>query len=248
MCCFSGPVEEVANTRIFARGTKEGGQIIVYSMELESAREVAMILPLPVKQPAKEDAVRFISLKEYPDFFDDMEAGFPRPNSEPSRGGPLPTPDVLAEPKLVVVEVGDFIASFVPTVADFARVDERFRLGANVWNKLPIYKDSGFAVFQLKRGKQKVHPMAFEFPRRNPEQLFFPTVHIHDGQVHPTADFQHLLYCQAEGKNLMRWRESPQPAGMFMTKLAKAPGVVEPDQHCYRSAIRGKYKNADVLV
>ena len=30
----------------------------------------------------------------------------------------------------------------------------------------------------------RVHPMAFEFPTRSPDEIFFPTAHIHDGACH----------------------------------------------------------------
>jgi hypothetical protein len=33
--------------------------------------------------------------------------------------------------------------------------------------------------------------MAFEFEREDASELFFPTVHIHDGDFHPLADFDH---------------------------------------------------------
>ena len=79
----------------------------------------------------------------------------------------------------------------MPTVKDFARLDERFKLPPSTWDDLPGYKDYGFAVFKLKKGEQKVHPMAFEFPRGDTRKLFFPTVHIHDGKVHQTAGFDH---------------------------------------------------------
>lgn len=34
---------------------------------------------------------------------------------------------------------------------------------------------------------------------RSPDKLFFPTIHIHDGQVHDAADFDHYLYYQDDG-------------------------------------------------
>ena len=155
----------------------------------------------------------------------------------------------MDKPKLVVVEVGSFIASFVPSVKDFARLDEKFRLPTAIWDKLPQYKDWGFAVFQLKKDQSKVHPMAFEFPRANTKQLFFPTVHIHDGTVPTKAAFDHTLFCQAtEGEDMMEWKESPQPAALFMTKLKEAQGIVSGNAHCYRKVMVGKYDNKDVIV
>jgi hypothetical protein len=251
MCCFSRPVKEVSGTSIFARSSEKGRQFIVYSMTIEAGEDLAMILPLPVAKNAGDDAVKFVDLKAYPDFFRDMRKGFPIP---PAAGRSLDRlPAVAAEkPKLKVHEVGEFEASFVPTIKDFSRLDERFRLPPGVWEKLPQYKDYGFAVFKLKQGAKTVHPMAFEFPRANPKRLFFPTVHIHDGKVHPQADFDHTLYCQQlegelESLSLYGWTESPQPAGMFMD-MKKARNLLLADNHVYKFEIHGEKKNEDILV
>ena len=76
MCIFSGPVERVANTRIFARRASNGRQVLVYQMQYASRRPVAMILPIPVSRAAASlgaaPLVQFVSLKPYPDFFADM--------------------------------------------------------------------------------------------------------------------------------------------------------------------------------
>ncbi len=248
MCCFSGQVQRVADTNIFARASAEGRQFLVYSMNFKADDAVAMILPLPVPKESKEDAVKFINLEKYEDFFADLNRGFPEPPT--ARPGSLDADAPLADPQLKVVEVGSFEASFVPAVKDFARLDKRFRLPDGVWEKLGAYNDFGFAVFKLKAGEQKVHPMAFEFPRSDPKQLFFPTVHIHDGKVHDKAGFDHALYCQvAEGHSLpmFDWRESPQHAVEFVN-IDKAKGIVEKNAHCYLRELRGRYKNADVIV
>src|SRR5215213_2908609 len=79
MCCFSQPVDYVAGTNIFARPAKGGGQYLVYSMSLKAGTDLAMILPIPTPKASKEDAVTFINLEKYPDFFDDMRSGFPVP-------------------------------------------------------------------------------------------------------------------------------------------------------------------------
>lgn len=243
MCCFS-KAADVADTNIFARAGEKGRQFLVYSMKVKAAEELAMILPLPTPKASKEEAVKFLALDKYEDFFADMAKGYPVP---PTRG---PKPGGLGtDNKIKVVEVGSFIASFVPTQADFARVDEQFKLPAAVWDKLPQYKESGFAVFQLKKGEKKVHPMAFDFPRADPKKLFFPTVHIHDGTVTAKADFDHTLYCQASGgENILDWEESVQPAGLFMGKLDKAHGIVDGKDHLYRKTIKGVLKNADIWV
>jgi len=68
MCCFSQPVISVSSTKIYARASAHGRQILVYSMALKAKDDLAMILPLPVKTPAGEKDVQFIDLKDYPTF------------------------------------------------------------------------------------------------------------------------------------------------------------------------------------
>ena len=250
MCCFSGPVQEVSNTSIFARRFDKANQYLVYQMHFQSLEDLAMILPLPTPADAADDAVTFIDLKEYESFFGDLNRGFPvppRPRTT-AAGNVPPPPAPLAQ--LEVIEVGDFEASFVPRVKDFARLDKRFQLPETTWDKLPLYKSFGFAVFKLKKGKHNVHPMAFSFPTALRKEIFFPTVHIHDGKVHDKARFDHVLYLQNGADDYLtddRWEESPQPAAMFMDKK-KAGSLLLPDQHVYRRRLRGNLKNADTLV
>ena len=248
MCCFSRPVERVADTSIFARSSKEGRQFVVYSMRLSAKEDLAMILPIPAKQPAKEDAVKFINLEKYPRFFADLRRGFPSKERPSTRAKSVD--GAKSEPKLAVVEVGSFEASFVPALKDFDRLDERFKLPTDVWKKIGLYDEFGFVVFKLKKGDSKVHPMAFEFPRSDAKNLFFPTVHIHDGKVHTYARFDHALYLQLSGDEtpgMFDWEESPQHADQFVM-CKQTAGMVIPDAHVYRRELRGRFKNADVLV
>jgi hypothetical protein len=201
-----------------------------------------MILPLPTPKAPPEDAVKFINLQKYADFFKDMAAGFPAP--PPTRGKPMTFSGGLG---LVVHDVGDFEASFVPTVKDFDRLDDKFKLPKETWDKLPAYKDYGFAVFKLKKGEKKVHPMAFDFPRANAKKLFFPTVHIHDGKIHKTADFDHSLYCQVTKEDISDWAESPGHPGSFM-KIDKCAGIVVKNAHVYRRRIKGRKPNQDTWL
>ena len=113
--------------------------------------------------------------------------------------------------------------------------------------QVPQYKAYGFAVFKLKQGHHKAHPMAFEFPRADPRQLFFPTVHIHDGLVHDKADFDHALYAQFGMAPAQGWIETTKPAGMFMD-ISKCAGLVDADGHVYKRTIRGERKNEDTLA
>lgn len=250
MCCFSQKVDLVANTNIFARAATADRQFLVYSMEFKAAEDLAMILPIPTPKGSPDDAVKFINLEKYPAFFDDLREGFPKPRAkkDDSRGPDPKAPRPL--PELPVVEVGSFVASFVPAMKDFARLDARFRLPDGVWEKLPQYKDFGFAVFKLKKpqkGTQKVHPMAFEFPRALKDVLFFPTVHIHDGTVPAKAHFDHDLFCQVGGDAPMMWDESPGLADSFV-KVEQTEGIVAGDAHVYRRVLKGTFENKDVGV
>src|SRR5712672_21954 len=249
MCCFSQPVISVSGTNIFARPDADGRQLLVYSMTVNAKKDLAMILPLPVKTPAGEKDVKFIDLKGYPELFTDMESGFPKPIATASEDL-MQGHAVTNSPKLEVVQVGDFEASFVPTQNDFFRLDERFRLPRGAWKQLPAYESYGFAVFKLKPGALKVHPMAFSFPRRLSKTLFFPTVHIHDGKVHEKAHFDHSLYSQPthdERPRTQGWEESYSHPANFM-QMTKVKDVVLADQHCYKKEMRGMLANKDTFL
>jgi len=247
MCCFTRPVQSVNLTTIFARSGADGRQFLVYSMALKAKEELAMVLPLPVKPGSGEKAVAFIDLSGYKYFFSDLFKGFPAPPVTASTSRSYPPPKAA---KLEVVSVGSFEASFVPTIEDFARLDERFRLPPGTWQTLPAYRTYGFAVFKLKPGAATVYPMAFSFPRTNPRELFFPTVHIHDGKLHDKADFDHLLFCQrspGEVFALTEWEESPQLALTFM-KVEKSKGLIDGSAHCHKKGIFGLRQNRDIIV
>lgn len=205
MCCFSvaSPVGwlarlfaknvHVSKTNIFARMVEPGVQALAYSMNLDAGREVAMVLPLPVVAGSGDDAVTFIDLHEHARMFDELHALF----DEPLVSRSMKKSASFGAPRLEVHKVGAFVASYVPTRADFSRLDPQFRLPEVLFDAVPHYADHGFAVFQLAPGKVTVHPMAFTFPTRAPDKLFFPTVHVHDGTFRATAKFDHALYYQS---------------------------------------------------
>lgn len=264
MCMFSGPpriIERVSGTKIFARSSDDGQQTLVYGMDVAARAPVAMILPIPVPPGSEEAAVRFIDLEGYPQFFRDLDAAFP-PLLElaVSRGGPLPAKS--ARPRLKVHDVGEFVASFVPTRDDFDRLDPRFRLADAVWDALPGYADFGFAVFQLRdlgsswwgallrRAKRKtIHPMAFAFPRRDPTALFFPTMHVHDGEVHEEADFDHHFYAQlqADEEPGSGWSRNTTPLAYHLD-AKRVAGVIDVALPAYTLSKIGRFENADTVV
>jgi hypothetical protein len=122
-------------------------QALVYAMNVELDEAVAMVLPLPVARAA-DDALAFVDLSGYPAFFKDLAAAFPQPQS--TGVGMAALRSAPPRSKLVVHDVGDFIASFAPSPADLARLDERVRISPELFAARPEYRDWGFAVFQLK--------------------------------------------------------------------------------------------------
>ena len=247
MCCFSQPVLSVSNTNIFARMGEGIDQFVIYAMSLSARTDLAMVLPIPVAKGSGEKAVKFYNLEKYPSLFQDMAKGFPRLDHIYYSSGPFSAEPAGRSQTLEVVGVGSFEASFVPSVADFVRLDKRFRLADDVWKKLPGYAEFGFAVFKLRAGNSPVHPMAFSFPSAIPQTLFFPTVHIHDGEVHEKAEFDHTLYCQATGLNHRDWEESPSLAVTFL-KCGLAHNIVQAGHHVHRRVLHGMLANGDVVV
>lgn len=257
MCCFSQPLISVSNTQIFARLSGTGTQFLAYQMNYESREQNAMILPLPVKQPANAETLNFIDLNECEAFFDDLADGFPF-HSPPSIGCSAPF-GPTSRHDLEVFEVGNYIASFVPTIADFDRLDSKFTLPNEIWANIPAYKNFGFAVFQLAAGSLKPHPMAFEFQSAT-DDLFFPTVHIHDGEVHDSEDFDHVLYMQHAGldSKVYAYENShveDQSTGLIRSKYAashfcnldKTAGIIDGNLLVHRKIMRGNLINSDTI-
>ena len=257
MCCFAGPVRSVTSTRIFGRLTGVGTQFIAYQMKYRSDALNAMILPLPTVKKPGEDAVRFVDLSGYDRFFADLDRGFMhRPKS---RSLFLPAINSAIDRPLKVHKVGNFDASFVPTMKDFDRLDPRFTISKDVWAQLPEYQDWGFAVFQLHELAGEPHAMAFEFQTRQKETVFFPTVHIHDGKVHGEEEFDHTLYTQHAGLDAIageasfrpdpgtKMMRSTGPASKFV-KTEKTQGLVDGDLLVHRRQMKGTFTNNDVWI
>ena len=265
MCCFSvaspigwvarlvsavTPPVHISATNIFARMTAPGVQALAYSMNLETRDPVAMILPLPIVPGSGEAAVTFIDLSQHPRMFERLHALFEAPmlasRSKGGFGGGGP------RTTLVVHAVGSFIASYVPTRADFDRLDKRFRMPDVLFDAVPHYADYGFAVFQLEPGTTTVHPMALAFPTRAPDQLFFPTVHVHDGTFKRTAKFDHALYFQTKRRTAIG---EYAPSGFFEgSEVAWSlpnesyGGLVEPSDAMLLRKLRRRLPNEDTWI
>jgi hypothetical protein len=252
MCCFSvitpvgffarllPPKVRVSKTQIFARAIDATRQVLVYSMNLAIAGEVAMVLPIPVAAGFGDSALQFIDLDGHANYFDRLAALFDVPVPR-AKGGPRFARALRTH--LVVHDVGAFVASFVPSREDFDRVDPRFRLPKVLFDRVQHYADYGFAVFQLKPGNVTVHPMAMSFVSRDPARLFFPTVHVHDGRMQPDARFDHSLYYQAaRGEAPPSDGRSLAPAGW------DGKGTIDATASVYRRQMQGRFPNEDVWI
>lgn len=273
MCCFSRPVQSVSATSIFARPIAGGRQALAYAMAYQATEDLALILPIAVPPGAGEGAVEWIDLSACGDLFDRLDRAFPR--AEVSRGAP-PAPQAGAPATLRVARVGSFEASFAPTGAELARLDPRFRLPQDVIDRLPVEGDRGFVVAQLRADATAMHPLAFTFPRADPAAVFFPTIHVHDGEVHATAEFDHTLVLQAAGLPAVAsadedgplerlagavrrlvgqggslgdgpWERATRPASDVLDP-ATTGGLVDPDLPLARLRLHGDLPNEDVLV
>lgn len=75
-------------------------------------------------------------------------------------------------------------------------------------------------------------------------------MHVHDGEVHEEEEFDHQLLCQklpGETISTMDWTESktlPVPT----VRVIPARGIVDPRLHVFRRVMKGKLKNADVVL
>jgi hypothetical protein len=266
MCCFSvatpvglvaslvralTPPVHVSSTNIFARMLSPGVQGLAYSMNIDAKEPVAMILPLPVVPGSGEDAVKFISLEKHEHMFSTFHYMFEIVMPAARKGGPRLSLGIQRQ-TLVVHKVGSFIASYVPSRADFSRLDARFRMPDVLFDAVPAYADYGFAVFQLEPGKKTIHPMALSFPTRAPDQLFFPTVHVHDGTYKPKAKFDHSLYYQTKRRTAVG---EYMPHGAFEGDAVgwQAPneryeGLVEPGDALLRRKLRKRLPNVDTWI
>jgi hypothetical protein len=249
MCVFTGsaPGLSVSDTNIFARRLGPR-QLLAIQLQLRVPHPVAMILPLPVS----DDTVRFLDLSGCPDLFTRLDAGFPQADARPDA--------------LPVEQVGAYEATYVPTVEDFVHLDPRFRVDDEVWRRLPGYRDAAFAVFQLRPGERRLHPIGLEYAARWPEWLYFPTVHAHAGRLADEAEFDHTLYFQgfdrvwhegrvhgapsrrpAERRDGTQVEGTVEPARAFVADLAAAD-LLDPDARVLRLRVAGRRRNDDTWL
>lgn len=243
MCIFSREVYKVENTSIFTKKI-DSRQVVIYEMEVGTNSEMSMILPIPNKNK-DDNSVKFYDFSEYDNFFQDIEQVFNPPSDGISTG--------YRSLKLTTHKIGSFDAVYIPTLNDFNRVDTRFKLDSSIWDQLPQYENYSFVVFKLRNGHYKAHPMAFSF-ETSLDELYFPTVHIHDGQVHKKEHFDHNLYFQAEsstdiinGNHGEQFVRNRYPEFTKNIQHDKCYGLINHDT-IFKAEVHGDHVNEDILV
>lgn len=182
----------IQSTSIFA--TRHAGkQVLVYEAAITTAESNAMVLPIPVL--TSTTPVELLDLSAFPYMFSQLDFYYDGPH-ESSFGPPAYGPP--PQQALEVFTVGSFRASIVPSIADFGRLDASLRLQPGLQSLLAArYGDYAFVVYQLGFGKHQLHPFGVMFESRWPQDLFFPTLHVHDGaHAPPEASFAHRFYAQ----------------------------------------------------
>lgn len=249
MCIFTGPVQSVNGTRIFTGELDDGTHGCVYSMKANIRKPVAMVLPIPVADRV-EDAIEFVNLEKCKDFFKELENCWEVYLTKSfSRGIGVAS----SNRSLKVHDVGQYIASFVPTGLHFKKLDERFRLKPDTIAAFKGYKDFSYVVFQLKESQSEsdFHPMAFKYKSTNPDELFFPTVHIHDdGDYHAKAHYDHVIYAQPKTQYPQWrgiWKKSDYYPSYKFKEIEKAEGLVHPDRHLFKLSLFSNLPNHDII-
>jgi hypothetical protein len=172
-----------------------------------------------------------------------------------------------------VFTVGAFKASIVPSLDQLGQLDELFHIQTGFRELLAErYGDWAFVVYQLAPGNHVLHPFGVAFESRFEEQLFFPTLHVHDG-VHAAAKagFAHSLYAQGASlearqlpfsgqlpRSTPQWGD-PQPPAMVprggpppppgpVLPMPAVPGFVDLRRPLDSMSRFGDHPNEDIYV
>jgi hypothetical protein len=196
-----------------------------------------MVLPLPIRPGGGDRALRFIDLSHRPRMFEELSDLFE--TTEDLRLASLS--------RLEVQRVGSFIASYVPTLADLERLDPRFRVPDILFDAVPEYREYGFAVFQLAPGESTVHPMGIRFATKVLDQVYFPTVHLHDGRWREKATFDHTLYYQHPDVRVAGGSFQGDAVATFLPSHSYGR-LLDPEAPVARRFLVGELPNADTWI
>lgn len=227
---FLGPVKSFSAVKMFARDGEGGRQYLIFGAEVDAGEKAVAVLPLPVAPRTTEEDVRFFDFEAYPNFFLDLDTGFPGGIAEPrppgsaqqQAGQPQPDPPPVATMK----------RRYFPDRAAWAESEEFAFESNGMFDAGKQYADYGFVVCLIPAGRQRLTPLAFDFPRKKPNGLFFPLAA--EGKQGASAQ----LYAQpSPGSTLREWAESKRPAN-FYVQTRRTSNVIDPKSHYYRKVVK----------
>lgn len=249
MGIFSTPVRVASTFNLFARASADL-QLLACNFRYEADTPFALFLPLPTPPETPASAVRFINLSGYDEFFSDMRRGFPDLTRDT---GKQSFTDRLLEKvrDWLDLDTTQIEFAFFPNRTVLADMREHWPVSDAVWMALDPYAECGLVGLKLEAGANRLPPVAFEFPRRNPDELTFPTAH--NLPQASAAMLRHALYAQTSKRSL-QWRisisaedERPLRAREFV-KTDRTLGLIDPDQPIVSRRLVGTANNVDVRL
>jgi len=249
MCMMTAPAE-VSDTSIYV-STDGAQQTVLYQMKMKAEKKIAMILPIPGVLTS------WVDTSKYPKFFEDLSSSF----VPASRGGGGPI--MLGSRALPVHKVGSYVATYVPTLDDFARVSPEFRLAPKLNLAKYGYDAPGwsFAVFAFdpECGGPE-HAIGYRFQRGadfpDADALFVPTLHVHDGErADDVAHYDHHIYCSHVGEygELDHYTKPdydvvPESFQASRLRSNAAAEWFNPYKCCVRFTVKGNRPNSDTWL
>lgn len=266
-----------ARTSLFARRVSVTHQVLVFAEvgpDSEGERPI-IVLPLPVPASAQASDVRFLDLSTSPGFFDQLDRAFPpeeylpRTSQGPgggSAGGSAPS-DGPRPP------AGAYAAHYVASAAELTALGTAKSDPVDLGAIAARYPQHGFAIFELDpkprswlarltstlagRGRA---PVGLEFPSRDPERLYFPSLHLASVDISRPLPYDHAYYIQADDpRSGAAWdndvlSRGPRPAWEDFrrsrgqveanARLSDGRPLLDPSRLCFRAHLRGDLQNA----
>jgi hypothetical protein len=250
MAIFSTPVRVAGTFNFFARAHADH-QFLACNFRYEAETAFTLILPLPTPPDATANAVRFINLSGYNDFFRDVRRGVPDLTRDIEKQS---LTDRLLEKvrDWLDLDTTQIELAFFPNQQVLAEMRDRWPLSEAVWAALKPYTKFGLVGLKLEAGANRLPPMAFEFPRGAPTELFFPTAHNLPHSA--TLNLKHMLYAQTSNRSPV-WSTSTGPGddrrrwlARDFVKIDRTLGLIDPDQPIAARRFSGPADNFDMRV
>lgn len=242
MPVFSQRPNGIADLTLFGC-TREGRQSLAVSLRISAATDLALIVPVPVTPGATETDVRLLSTDGSQSLFDSLASGFVGSAERPHRQDA----EEADAPRTVRYAAAQAMrAYYVPSIADFDQVGPHLRFPEAALASRPEYASYGFYVFELPAGQDvRIVPMAFDFPTRHPEAVYFPTWYG-DPTWMPEEGHRDITVYTQFGERL-GWQETRETATRFVNAGASR-GLIAPDRTVQRKILFGDGNNEDLLA